>query len=128
MNWNISYARFISFVFRRPCISLQQGDSKLLRILTDFMWIMPPKPSYSTFALWLSDIRTIASTNFSMEDGILPNCPCHGCCMMHIWNEFRITEIIQKMKKKGQAKCLGEDLYTLSDPRVSNEELSKVCF
>ena len=36
--------------------------------------------------------------------------------------------IRSRMKKKGQAKCLGEDLYTLSDPRVSNEELSKIYF
>ena len=30
--------------------------------------------------------------------------------------------------KKRQVKCLGKDIYTLSDPRESNEELSKVCF
>jgi len=32
------------------------------------------------------------------------------------------------MKKMGQVKCPGKDLYTLSDPRVSNEELSKIYF
>jgi len=30
--------------------------------------------------------------------------------------------------KKRQVKCLGKDIYTLSDMRESNEELSKVCF
>jgi hypothetical protein len=30
--------------------------------------------------------------------------------------------------KKRQVKCLGEDIYILSDLRESNEELSKVCF
>jgi len=30
--------------------------------------------------------------------------------------------------KKRQVKCLGEDRYTLSDLRESNEELSKVYF
>jgi len=30
--------------------------------------------------------------------------------------------------KKRQVKCLGKDIYTLSDLRESNEELSKVCF
>ena len=30
--------------------------------------------------------------------------------------------------KERQVKCLGEDTYTLSDLRESNEELSKVCF
>jgi len=30
--------------------------------------------------------------------------------------------------KKRLVKCLGKDIYTLSDLRESNEELSKVCF
>ena len=30
--------------------------------------------------------------------------------------------------KERQVKCLGKDVYTLSDLRESNEELSKVCF
>jgi hypothetical protein len=30
--------------------------------------------------------------------------------------------------KKRQVKCLGEDIYTLSDLKESNEELSNVCF
>ena len=30
--------------------------------------------------------------------------------------------------KKRKVKCLGEDTYTLSDLRESNEELSKVSF
>ena len=30
--------------------------------------------------------------------------------------------------KKRQVKCLGKDIYTSSDLRESNEELSKVCF
>ena len=30
--------------------------------------------------------------------------------------------------KKRQVKCLGKDIYTLSDLRESNEELSKVYF
>jgi hypothetical protein len=30
--------------------------------------------------------------------------------------------------KRRQVKCLGKDTYTLSDPRESNEELSKVGF
>ena len=29
--------------------------------------------------------------------------------------------------KERQVKCVGEDTYTLSDLRESNEEISKVC-
>ena len=36
--------------------------------------------------------------------------------------------ITRSRMKKRQVKCLGKDTYTLSDPRESNEELSKVCF
>ena len=36
--------------------------------------------------------------------------------------------ITRSRMKKRQVKCLGEDIYTLSDLRESNEELSKVCF
>ena len=34
----------------------------------------------------------------------------------------------RSMMKKRQAKCLGKDIYTLSNLRESNEELSNVCF
>jgi len=36
--------------------------------------------------------------------------------------------IISSRVKKRQVKCLGEDIYTLSDMRESNEELSKAYF
>ena len=36
--------------------------------------------------------------------------------------------ITRSRMKKRQVNCLGEDIYTLSDPRESNEELSKVYF
>ena len=36
--------------------------------------------------------------------------------------------IIRGRMKERQVKCLGEDTYTLSDLRESNEEQSKVCF
>jgi hypothetical protein len=38
-----------------------------------------------------------------------------------------IATIRIRMKKR-QVKCHGEDIYTLSDLRESNEELGKVCF
>ena len=36
--------------------------------------------------------------------------------------------ITRSRMKKRQVKCLGKDIYTLSDLRESNEEQSKVCF
>ena len=36
--------------------------------------------------------------------------------------------ITRSRMKKRQVKCLGKDIYRLSDLRESNEELSKVCF
>jgi hypothetical protein len=50
------------------------------------------------------------------------------CLLFHTLPWAPHIAIISSRVKKRQVKCLGEDIYTLSDMRESNEELSKAYF
>ena len=50
------------------------------------------------------------------------------CLILHALPWAPHIAITRSRMKKRQVKCLGKDIYTLSDLRESNEELSKVCF
>ena len=50
------------------------------------------------------------------------------CLILHTLPWAPHIAITRSRMKKRQVKCLGKDTYTLSDPRESNEELSKVYF
>ena len=50
------------------------------------------------------------------------------CLILHTLPWPLYIAITRSRMKKRQVKCLGKDIYTLSDLRESNEELSKVCF
>jgi len=50
------------------------------------------------------------------------------CLILHTLPWGPHIAITRSRMKKRQVKCLGKDTYTLSDPRESNEELSKVYF
>ena len=50
------------------------------------------------------------------------------CLILHTLPWAPHIAITRSRMKKRQVKCLGKDIYTLSDLRESNEELSKVCF
>ena len=50
------------------------------------------------------------------------------CLIFHALPWAPHIAVTRSRMKKRQVKCLGEDIYTLSDLRESNEELSKVCF
>ena len=49
------------------------------------------------------------------------------CLIFHTLPWAPHIAIIRGRMKERQVKCLGEDTYTLSDLRESNEEISKVC-
>ena len=50
------------------------------------------------------------------------------CLILHTLPWAPHIAITRSRMKKRQVKCLGKDIYILSDLRESNEELSKVCF
>ena len=50
------------------------------------------------------------------------------CLILHTLSWAPHIAIIRGRMKERQVKCLGKDVYTLSDLRESNEELSKVSF
>ena len=52
----------------------------------------------------------------------------HVCLILHTLPWAPHIAITRSRMKERQVKCLGKDIYTLSDLRESNEELSKVCF
>ena len=50
------------------------------------------------------------------------------CLIFHALPWAPHIVVTRSRMKKRQVKCLGKDIYTLSDLRESNEDLSKVCF
>jgi len=73
--------------------------------------------------IWLCDLFLSVDPVFDFAINVR-----QVCLIFHTlpWAPHR--SITSSRVKKRQVKYLGKDIYTLSDLRESNEELSKVCF
>ena len=83
----------------------------------------PSQSIHVHILIWLYDL------NFSLDPVLdFAIYIIQVCLILHALPWAPHIAITRSRMKKRQVKCLGKDIYTLSDLRESNEELSKVYF
>ena len=83
----------------------------------------PPQSIHVHILIWLYDLFFALDPVFDFAIYMI-----QVCLILHIPPWAPDIAIVRGRVKERQVKCLGEDTYTLSDLRESNEELSKVYF
>ena len=83
----------------------------------------PPQSIHVHILIWLYDLFFSLDPVFNLAIYVR-----QVCLIFHALPWAPHIAVTRSRMKKRQVKCLGKDIYTLSDLRESNEELSKVCF
>jgi len=83
----------------------------------------PPQSIHMHILIWLYDLLFSLDPVFDFAIHVI-----QVCVILHTLPWAPHIAITRSRMKKRQVKCLGKDIYTLSDLRKSNEELSKVYF
>ena len=83
----------------------------------------PPQSIHVHILIWLYDLFFSLDPVFDFAIYVI-----QVCIILHTLPWAPHIAIARSRMKKRQVKCLGKDIYTLSDLRESNEELSKVYF
>jgi len=83
----------------------------------------PPQSIHVHILIWLYDLLFSLDPVFDFAIHVI-----QVCVILHTLPWAPHIAITRSRMKKRQVKCLGKDIYTLSDLRESNEELSKVSF
>ena len=84
---------------------------------------LPSQSMHVHILIWLYDLFFSLDLVFDFAIYVI-----QVCLILHTLPWAPHIAITRSRMKKRQVKCLGKDIYTLSDLRESNEELSKVCF
>jgi len=83
----------------------------------------PSQSIHMHILIWLYDLFLSLDPVFDFAIYVI-----QVCLILHTLPWAPHIAITRSRMKKRQVKCLGKDIYTLSDLRESNEELSKVYF